>query len=205
MFSFGHYRGSNARFIRRLLKSIRIRKKCTCSELLHLMIGISFMVNILFLIHFFQNSSSPKLEELVIHSKSEDFNTDIISTIERSTRAYEKLKKLLTSVTSSDDQPWIWIPTKQYPSVPYQPTLLLNKSIPKSLYKIKDLPQSVINEVDRVCKRLKQANQIGGDIWCQLFKKSYTDTLATTTTILDDNSTYIITGDIDLMWLRDSR
>jgi hypothetical protein len=93
----------------------------------------------------------------------------------------------------------------QYPSVPYQPSSLVNQSIPKVLYHITDLPLPVINEVNRVCKRLKQASKIGGEIWCKLFNKSYTDTLAKTTAILDDNSTYIITGDIDLMWLRDSR
>jgi hypothetical protein len=169
------------------------------------MIGISFMFNIIFLTHIFQYSLSSESKQLVINSKSEDFNTDAISTIERSTRALEKLKNLLAGVTSSNDQPWIWIPTKQYPSVPYQPSSFLNHYIPKLLHNITDLPQSVTNEVKRVCKRLKQADKIGGKIWCKLFNTSYTDTLATTTTILDDNSTYIITGDIDLMWLRDSR
>jgi hypothetical protein len=137
--------------------------------------------------------------------KLDYFNTEVISTIERSTRALEKLKHLLASVASPNDPPWIWIPTTQYPSVPYQPSSFLYKSIPKLLSNMTDLPQSVINQVNRVCNRLKQTNKSGGEIWCKLFNKSYTDTLATTTTILDDNSTYIITGDIDLMWIRDSR
>jgi hypothetical protein len=183
-------------------KPVRIRKLYSRLELLCLMIGFSFIFNILFITHFFQHSTT---SELKIHSKSEDFDHNIISTIERSRKALDKLKKLLSSVMSPNDQPWIWIPTGQYPSVPYQPTSLLNQHIPKSLYNITVLPKSVLNEITRVCKRLKQADKIGGDIWCKLFNKTYPDTLLTTTTILDDGSTYIITGDIDLMWLRDSR
>ena len=189
---------------RHFLKPIRIKKLCTRLEFLCLMIGISFILNLLFLTRFVQYSLSLE-ESLVCNSKSKDFNSDIISTIERSRRALEKLKILLSNVTSSNDPPWIWIPTNEYPSVPYQPTSLLNNSIPKFLYNITILPQSVQNEVNRVCKRLLEANKTSGEIWCKLFNKSYTDTLVTTTTILDDNTTYIITGDIDLMWLRDSR
>jgi hypothetical protein len=163
------------------------------------------MVNVFFTLHFFKCSLSSEFKNIVINSKSKDFDIDIISAIERSSRALEKLKSLLASVASPNDQPWIWKPTRQYPSVPYQPTSLRRQSIPKPLYNLTDLPQAVTNEIDRVCKRLNQADKLGGIIWCQLFKKCYSDTLATTTTILDDNSTYIITGDIDLMWLRDSR
>ncbi len=191
--------------IRHLVKIIRMRNTYMHLKLLCLMIGISFLFNLFFITHFFQHSSSSELRQLVMNSKSEDCNANIISTIERSARALERLKNLLASVTSPGDQPWIWIPTMQYPSVPYQPSSLVNQSIPKVLYHITDLPLPVINEVNRVCKRLKQASKIGGEIWCKLFNKSYTDTLAKTTAILDDNSTYIITGDIDLMWLRDSR
>jgi hypothetical protein len=205
MFSYEHYNEYNVGFIRRLIKLIGRRKIRIRLELLCLTIGICIIFNMLFIPHFFQRSLPSELQQLRINSKSKNFNSDFITTIERSTRALNKLKQLLASVASPNDQPWIWTPTKQYPSVPYQPTSLLNQSIPKSLYKITNLPQPVTNEVDRVCKRLNQANKIGGEIWCKLFKKCYTDTLATTTTILDDNSTYIITGDIDLMWLRDSR
>jgi hypothetical protein len=107
---------------------------------------------------------------------------------------------------SSNDQPWIWLATDEYPSVPYQPTLLSNETIPKLLlYNITQLPKSVVNEITRVCKRLRQADRVGGKIWCKLFRTSYANTLETTTALLGDNSTYIITGDIDLMWLRDSR
>jgi hypothetical protein len=202
MLSYNRHRGFNIRY---LIKIIRMRSTCTHFRLLSVIIGISFMFNLLFMIQFFQYSSSFEIIQMVRNSKSDDFNTDIISTVERSARALERLKNLLASVTSPGEEPWIWMPTDEYPSVPYQPSSLLNQSIPKILYKITDLPQSVIKEVNRVCKRLKQASRIGGDIWCKLFNKSYTDTLATTTAILDDSSTYVITGDIDLMWLRDSR
>jgi meiotically up-regulated gene 157 (Mug157) protein len=37
-----------------------------------------------------------------------------------------------------------------------------------------------------------------------MFRKCYPNTLETTTSLLDDGTTYVITGDIDLMWLRDS-
>jgi hypothetical protein len=202
MLSYNRHRGFNIRY---LIKIIRMRSTCTHFRLLSVIIGISFMFNLLFMIQFFQYSSSFEIIQMVRNSKSDDFNTDIISTVERSARALERLKNLLASVTSPGEEPWIWMPTDEYPSVPYQPSSLLNQSIPKILYKITDLPQSVIKEVNRVCKRLKQASRIGGEIWCKLFNKTYTDTLATTTAILDDSSTYVITGDIDLMWLRDSR
>lgn len=166
------------------------------------MIGMSFILNTLFVAHFFPHSLPTESKQL---TKLKLDDNDIISTIERSTKALEKLKSLLASVMSPNDQPWIWKPTKTYPSVPYQPTSLLNQHIPKSLYNTTRLPKSVTNEINRVCKRLKEADEIGGKIWCKLFQTSYADTLATTTTILDDNSTYIITGDINLMWLRDSR
>ncbi|CAF2027781.1 unnamed protein product [Rotaria magnacalcarata] len=204
MYSRGSYNEYYVRFIRNLSQSIPKRKISKNLLLIYLMIGLILTFNILFMTDIFPFSSLCKLQESVISSKSEDFNHDAISTIERSKRALEKLKVLLASAMSPDGQPWIWIPTKEYPSVPYQPTFLLNQTIPKPLYNITDLPRSVVHEINRVCRRLKQADQVGGAIWCKLFKKTYSDTLVTTTTILDDKSTYIITGDIDLMWLRDS-
>ena len=38
----------------------------------------------------------------------------------------------------------------------------------------------------------------------RMFRLCFPNTLETTAKLLDDNTTYIITGDIDLMWLRDS-
>lgn len=132
-------------------------------------------------------------------------STGPVSTIERSKKALERLRILLNSVTPTNAQPWIWFPTSQYPSVPYQPTPLSQENIPRPLAHLSVVPQSVNDEIDRVCQRLNRANTTRGETWCKLFRKCYADTLATTTTLLDDNTTYIITGDIDLMWLRDSR
>jgi len=177
-------------------------------EIICLIIFFSLLLNIFSINRIFHCSSllpSNEGKSLSIISKSKDLNNDPISTVERSRKALERLKILLNSVRSLNDQPWIWSPTAQYPSVPYQPTSLLNQNIPKPVPNIAIVPKSVENEINRVCQRLNKANKIGGEIWCRLFQKCYADTLATTTTLLDDNSTYIITGDIDLMWLRDSR
>ncbi|CAF3898861.1 unnamed protein product [Rotaria sp. Silwood2] len=193
------------RLITIVLKLIRIRIKYTRLELIGLMIFISLLLNIFSLNYIFQCSSLENHKKpLSFISKSKDLNNDQISTIERSRIALEKLKILLNSVISSNDQPWIWLPTSEYPSVPYQPTSLLNKHIPKAIHNTKIIPHAVKTEINRVCQRLNKANKIRGEIWCKLFTKSYADTLTTTTTLLDDNTTYIITGDIDLMWLRDS-
>jgi meiotically up-regulated gene 157 (Mug157) protein len=172
-------------------------------EIICLMIFLSLILNIFSINRIFHCSSLLPSNEIT-HTITIISKTSPLSTIERSKKALEKLKILLNNVISSNDQPWIWSPTDQYPSVPYQPTSLLNQIIPKPITNIPLVPQSVKDEINRVCQRLKQANKIGGDIWCKLFEKCYADTLATTTTLLDDNSTYIITGDIDLMWLRDS-
>lgn len=206
MLSNGKYDRDKIHFISRLLKIIRLNKISQYLGIICFIIGISFILNLFLIIYSYRYSLLSELKQLeTMNSKTKYSNNDIISTIERSKKALEKLKLLLSSVSSPIDQPWIWTPTKKYPSVPYQPTLLINQTIPKILYNITSLPQSVLNEVNRVCQQLKQANNISGKIWCKLFNQSYTDTLLRTTSILDDNSTYIITGDIDLMWLRDSR
>jgi hypothetical protein len=104
MFSYGHNRGYN---IRHLIKIIRIRNTYIHFKLLCLMIGICFLFNLFFIILFFQYSPSFESIKLVRNSKSEDCNIDIISTIERSASALERLKNLLASVRSPGDQPWI--------------------------------------------------------------------------------------------------
>ncbi len=188
---------------RRCRGYIRTQMKYTRLEILGSMIFFSLILNIYSVNRVFHCSTNlPSATEvkLLISESHEP-----ISTIERSKKALEKLKILLNSVMSSTDQPWIWSPTSQYPSVPYQPTSLFNQTIPKPIHNIPRVPQSVQDEINRVCQRLNQANKNGGEIWCKLFRKCYADTLATTTILLDDNSTFIITGDIDLMWLRDSR
>ncbi|CAF4540075.1 unnamed protein product, partial [Rotaria sp. Silwood2] len=123
MFSYGRCQGYHIRCFRCLPKLIRRRKIHQIVEFLCLLIGISFIINILPITDLFQSSTSSKSQQSIISSISEDYENDTLSTIERSTRALEKLKKLLASVMSSNDQPWIWIPTEQYPSVPYQPTV----------------------------------------------------------------------------------
>ncbi len=191
---------------RRCRGYIRIQMKYTRLEILGSMIFLSLILNIYSINRVFHCSTNlPATEVKTLTTLISKFHHDPISTIQRSKKALEKLKILLNSVMSSHDQPWIWSPTAQYPSVPYQPTSLSDENIPKPIHNIPIVPQSVNDEINRVCQRLNQANKNGGEIWCKLFRKCYADTLATTATLLDDNSTYIITGDIDLMWLRDSR
>ncbi|CAF1289345.1 unnamed protein product [Adineta steineri] len=183
-----------------LFKSTRTWMRHTRLEVIGVMILISLLINIFSIHRIFQCSSTDEIKPLTIINS----NYSPISTIERSKKALENLKSLLKSVMSPNDQPWIWLPTKDYPSVPYQPTSISNQHIPKPIHTNTVVPQSVKDEINRVCQRLTKANKIGGEIWCKLFTKCYADTLATTTTLLDDNTSYIITGDIDLMWLRDS-
>lgn len=169
-------------------------------------LAIFFVWNILLANLFDRCKSHLDHEQPRSNSNEEQFKKDPISVIERSQRALNKLKVLLNSVRSRDDPEWIWESSDQYPSVPYQPTTPLGRSIPKSISKKSFvLPNVVRDEINRVCNRLRRAHAIGGELWCQLFNHSYADTLATTVTLLDDGTTYVITGDIDLMWLRDSR
>ena len=62
-------------------------------------------------------------------------------------------------------------------------------------------PKSVKDEIDRVCSVLQEK---GRDYLCKMFRQTYPNTLETTTSILEDNTVYVITGDIGLMWMRDS-
>ncbi|MFV0503632.1 MAG: glycoside hydrolase family 125 protein [Lachnospirales bacterium] len=63
----------------------------------------------------------------------------------------------------------------------------------------KILPKSMINLIEEVNKKLK-----GNDKLIEMFKNCYTNTLDTTVKLMEDGSTYVITGDIPAMWLRDS-
>ena len=196
---------SNLRIIQSLRKILYRRKVNLNLGLLCLIIGISFLFNLFFILSY-ESLLPMNTKQSLLDFRSINPLAGPMSTLERSAKALEKLKYLLASVSSSTDEPWIWTPGKDYPSVPYQPSSLSKQSaIPKVISNLKNLPQSVLNEADRVCKQLLQADEVGGKIWCKLFNRTYTDTLATTTQLLDDGSTYIITGDIDLMWLRDSR
>lgn len=59
----------------------------------------------------------------------------------------------------------------------------------------------VQKEIDEVCKKLKDK---GEEKLVKLFENCFPNTLETTTEISDEKSTYIFTGDIPAMWLRDS-
>ena len=62
-------------------------------------------------------------------------------------------------------------------------------------------PRSVTETIERVCGHLER---IGRSKLSKLFRNCFPSTLDTTTTLLDDSTTWIITGDIPLMWMRDS-
>ena len=53
--------------------------------------------------------------------------------------------------------------------------------------------------LDEVAKRAKDHPE-----WVDVFERCYTDTLDNTVEILEDGSTFVLTGDIPAMWLRDS-
>ena len=63
----------------------------------------------------------------------------------------------------------------------------------------KKLPQSMENLLERVRTALGDDEKL-----IQMFEKCYTNTLDTTVKQLEDGTTYVITGDIPAMWLRDS-
>ena len=184
--------------------SIQREMKYKRLEMFASLICLSVTLNVYTTIRLFHCSSVSLTSDMnILSCPSKTF--DPMSTIERSKKALETLKILLNSTLSSDAQPWIWSPTEQYPSVPYQPTSPSQERIPQPMRNHSIVPVSINSEIDRVCRRLIEANTTRGEIWCKLFRKCYADTLATTTTLLDDHTTYVITGDIDLMWLRDSR
>ena len=53
--------------------------------------------------------------------------------------------------------------------------------------------------LDQVAERAKDYPE-----WVDVFERCYTDTLDNTVEILEDGSTFVLTGDIPAMWLRDS-
>ncbi|MFD0714439.1 glycoside hydrolase family 125 protein [Paenibacillus sp. GCM10027626] len=62
-----------------------------------------------------------------------------------------------------------------------------------------ELPQAVKDVLDEAQIKLQGRPKL-----LQLFKNCFPNTLETTTKLLDDGTTFIITGDIPAMWLRDS-
>jgi meiotically up-regulated gene 157 (Mug157) protein len=61
------------------------------------------------------------------------------------------------------------------------------------------LPRSVREVLDEADKKLAHRPKL-----LQLFNNCFPNTLETTTKLLDDGTTFVITGDIPAMWLRDS-
>ncbi len=63
----------------------------------------------------------------------------------------------------------------------------------------KVLPQSMIELMEEVKAKIGHDEKL-----VAMFEQCYTNTLDTTVKRMEDGSTYVITGDIDAMWLRDS-
>ena len=61
------------------------------------------------------------------------------------------------------------------------------------------IPDSIACAVDEICSKLNHR-----PILKKLFKNCFTNTLETTTELLEDGTTYVFTGDIPALWLRDS-
>eukprot|EP01116_Phalansterium_solitarium_P020850 TRINITY_DN6298_c0_g1_i1.p1 TRINITY_DN6298_c0_g1~~TRINITY_DN6298_c0_g1_i1.p1 ORF type:complete len:621 (+),score=220.88 TRINITY_DN6298_c0_g1_i1:1691-3553(+) len=94
---------------------------------------------------------------------------------------------------------WIYRMSPDYKSTPYYPATPESEPPPPKKIPVPLPPASVTAETERIVALLKHRPKLAS-----MFKKCYPNTLETTATLLADNTTYIITGDIDLMWLRDS-
>lgn len=64
---------------------------------------------------------------------------------------------------------------------------------------VKELPVSMRRLLAEVKEKLS-----GDEKMFQIFENCYTNTLDTTVKKMEDGTTYVITGDIPAMWLRDS-
>lgn len=64
---------------------------------------------------------------------------------------------------------------------------------------MKTMPKSIINAIEDVCIKLKER-----PILDKMFRQCFANTLETTTELLEDGTTYVFTGDIPALWLRDS-
>lgn len=62
-----------------------------------------------------------------------------------------------------------------------------------------NLPKSIESFMDKINKSAEEHPD-----WLKIFNGSFLDTLQNTVKILDDGTTYVLTGDIPAMWLRDS-
>lgn len=61
------------------------------------------------------------------------------------------------------------------------------------------LPKSVIDFMEKINKKATDHPE-----WLELFNNSFLDTLQNTVKILEDETTFVLTGDIPAIWLRDS-
>ena len=64
---------------------------------------------------------------------------------------------------------------------------------------MKNIPNSITAHIDEVAEKLKKYPKLE-----KLYRTCYPNTLETTAEILPDGSTFLYTGDIPAMWLRDS-
>ena len=64
---------------------------------------------------------------------------------------------------------------------------------------MKNIPKSVTEHIDEVAKKLAKNPKLE-----KLYRNCYPNTLETTAEIMPDGSTFLYTGDIPAMWLRDS-
>ncbi len=64
---------------------------------------------------------------------------------------------------------------------------------------MKYLPKSITEAIDEVCSKLEHRPKLR-----EMFRKCFPNTLETTTELLEDGTTYVFTGDIPALWLRDS-
>jgi len=97
---------------------------------------------------------------------------------------------------------WITSPSDRFASTPYLP--LGERDVPRLEFASPQpsLPgPGVRRETERICEELERAGQTK---LAAMFRRCFPDTLETTVRVLADGGAYVITGDIDLMWLRDS-
>ena len=77
-------------------------------------------------------------------------------------------------------------------------SFILNRKESIRVREINDLFKEIVREwLDQVAERAKEYPE-----WVDVFERCYTDTLDNTVEILEDGSTFVLTGDIPAMWLR---
>ena len=64
---------------------------------------------------------------------------------------------------------------------------------------MEQLPVIVSEKIEQICTLINNNSRLA-----DMFRSCYPNTLETTTKLIDDGTTYVFTGDIPAMWLRDS-